>query len=625
MTRLAKSLVLLAAALVVFVAGRLALFLVYHGDFAELGARDVLLAFVRGIRFDLAVVAIVFAVPLAMLNLPLPIAARRGWVRVWAWVAYALFVPAVLVLAGDLVYYAHVHRHVGNELLLMTADLDYLAEVAVRDHGLALTAILALLVVGALCWSRVIARARTDARPPRGAFVVLLLATALAIRGSFSGKALAAVDAFRGQSFAAGNLSLNGAYTALRASARGSAPEMAITLDEARAALDLPDEEFPLVRRSADAHPTRKNVVVLLLESWDVRYVDSYREHPLGHTPEFDRVAKEGLLFDDAFAASQRSIGAVQAILAGVPSVPGVSELGFGLELSNITRIGAIAAGHGYDTLFVQGARRRSYYMDSVAAALGFAHFFGMEDVPPHATTADVEPKFGWDGETLAFALDRMDEFEKPFLAFVVTGTTHSPYADPGDDFHAVPHEPEGENGYVNTLRYSDWALGRFFDGARNRRWYENTVFLVCADHVWRTSMDANLRDQFRIPFLLVGAGIRPGRCAVPRSQLDCLPWIVDTLGFDDAFAAMAPGLLARAPTTVVVNKGLVMGILSERGCLQHSLAERIDTHALASDVAPEEFDLLERRLLATCRLTHDLLATNRWYGARAVSQRFPH
>jgi phosphoglycerol transferase MdoB-like AlkP superfamily enzyme len=622
-TRLAKSLVLLAAALLLFVGARLALFFTYHSDFAGLDAHEVLLAFVRGVRFDLAVVAIVFAVPLAMLNLPLRIAAHRGWVRLWAWVAYALFVPAILVLAGDLVYYAHVHRHVGNELLLMTADLDYLAEVAVRDHGLALAAILALLVVGAICWNRVIARARTDARPPRTAFVVLLLATALAIRGSFSGKALAAVDAFRGQSFAAGNLSLNGAYTALRASTREAAQEIALTLDEARTTLGLPDVPLPLVRRNESAHPTRKNVVVVLLESWDVRYVDSYREQPLGHTPHFDRVAREGLLFDNAYAASQRSIGAVQALLAGAPSVPGVSELGFGLELANITRIGAIAAGHGYDTLFVQGGRRRSYYMDSVASALGFAHFFGMEDVPAHATTADVEPKFGWDGETLAFALDRMNEFEKPFLAFVITGTTHSPYADPGESFHAVPHASEGENGYVNTLRYSDWALGRFFDDARKSRWFENTVFLVCADHVWRTSMDANLRDQFRIPFLLVGAGIRPGRYAEPRSQLDCLPWIVDTLGFDDSFAALGPGLLADRPTTVLVNKGLVMGIVSERGCLEHSLAERIDTRAFANAVAPAEFDALERRLLAACRLTHDLVATNRWYGARAVSQRF--
>jgi len=362
------------------------------------------------------------------------------------------------------------------------------------------------------------------------------------------------------------------------------------------------------VSSRSSALPRRPNVVILLLESWDLSVMGSYGAAK-SLTPCFDAWAKESWVYDEVYASSQRTVGGVQATLTGLPPVPGLPELGHGLEQAELTRLAARAAIQGYLPLFFQGPRRRSYYLDSFALSAGFAEAYGMEDYPGRRQRAGEHAKWGWDEDLYGFVHQRLLRAEQPFFAFVLSGTTHSPYVMPGPEFAVdFPHERHGEKGYRNTMRYADWALGEFLARAKTSEWYESTVWIVLADHVYRSARE-DVRDSFRIPLLIHVPGSVPGRRNGLRSQLDVHATLLEALGVRGQVSTLGQSLLGPAPGEALVRQGDLLGLITPEGSLTHTLAARVSASGLDSRAAQRA----ERRLLAFQRAVTDLVATNRW------------
>lgn len=618
-TPLQRAALLVALALLPFTIARLLLLCAYYSDFAELGGLHLLGCFVAGLRFDVATILPFMAVSLVMLNLPVTVAGNQRWRSCWGWLALAPLVPISLLLCGDLLYYGEVRRHVTRELRLVAHDTGYLAEMALL-HPVSLSATLALVVaVGVLGhW----ALKRPHRAPTQRVAPLLLIAAlcALGIRGSVSRKPLNPIDAYRGQSFAAGNLQLNGVYTAVRATLDGVAePENPLAVGDAYRELGLDSSlPFPVSGTTIGTKGTtaRQNLVVVLLESWDARYMGCYGKTS-SLTPRFDEFAKGGLLFDNAYASTQRTIGGIQAVLTGVPSVPGIPELGHGLEHTNVTRVAALAKEHGYSTLFLQAPRRRSYYLDSVMNSLGFDEVYGLEDYPLVRSYGGETAKWGWDHDALQFVAERIAALPEPFLVVVLTGTTHSPYANPGAPFNQSEHQRHGLGGYENTLRYSDWALGEFLDRSRRSAWFKRTTWLLAADHVFRGG-GGDLRDSFRIPLLLRGPGIKPGRAPGVYSQLDCLPTFLQIMGIRGAYSAMGTSLLGQSKGYALVRMGGLLGLIASDRYLTHTIERRVEAKQTeGSGSSGWTLDRLERRLLALQRVSVELVRKNRWAARR--------
>ncbi|MBI4746485.1 MAG: sulfatase-like hydrolase/transferase, partial [Deltaproteobacteria bacterium] len=107
--------------------------------------------------------------------------------------------------------------------------------------------------------------------------------------------------------------------------------------------------------------------MLMLMESWSPFYIDSFGNNNFGVTPNFDRLANNGLQFTNFYAVGQRSIEGIQASLTGVPLLIGLPNLGLGLEASNFPKIGNILREKGYETIFMQSSRRRSFRVDAIA------------------------------------------------------------------------------------------------------------------------------------------------------------------------------------------------------------------------------------------------------------------
>jgi phosphoglycerol transferase MdoB-like AlkP superfamily enzyme len=613
LSRLRKSarFVLLGAGL--FQLARLALLLRYREFFAELPAGRVAAAWGSGLRFDLSILLAFLALPLVAINLPLPFALRPGWQRAWGWAAYAPLVAIVLILGGDVAYFEHVQRHMAAELLTMENDWRFLVTMAAGPALPFLAGALLLLAGLALLWRRIL-RAPTDDRLRPGGFALVVVLLVAGIRGSLGAKPLNAIDAFALGSAAEAQLSLNGAFTGVRAMMRrGHVRAHFFPEEEARRIVGVSDAKYPL-ERTVPSRTPRHNVVFVLLESWSAHYVDSFGQRGFGATPRFDALAAGGARFTRFYAAGQRSYEGLQATLTGLPSLPGMPTLTSGLA-TRVSRLGAMARDAGYRTLFLQASNRRSLRLDAIAAATGFAEYYGQEDMPVRLEYPDPSgAAFGWDYELYRLLLDKLHGERRPFFAYLFTGTTHTPYPRLPARFMTRPHD-DGEAGFLNALSYADWSVGELIDAARSEPWFANTIFVFTADHTRGGTVAHSLDQSFHVPLVVYGPDlVAPREHDVVGSHLDVLPTLADLMGIGGTYSAIGTNLFEKEAASALapVTGGEIVGLIGAKGYVSHTLRRRVDARA-GADAPPGWLDALERRLLATCQLVYALHERNCW------------
>jgi len=612
MTRLRKSCLMLAAVLLVFTFARLMLFLAYFSVFSDLSIAETLDAFLGGLRFDLSITLTFLGLPLVMMNLPFKFAEQFRWHAAWAWVIYAGVVLFSFVLVADVIYFDFVKRHVADEVLMVSNDLDATATLMVGEYLIHTAAFLAFAAALFLLWQRLVKVPVTTTHHPWLRAAVVSSLVLVGARGSVSGDSLDISDSYSSSHAAGSNLKLNGAFTLYHSIAeeKDGLTHRYFTDDEAArlAGLDAPAANtLPPEMLQPNSKPL--NVVIVLLESWGASYVDSFGGKRFGATPHFDRIAAEGLQFVNFYAAGQRSIPGLQAVLTGVPVLTNGPIIGFDRNAGGLTSIGHALKDQGYSTIFVQGGKRKSFKLDVIARETGFEQYYSMENMPrllkyPHGT-----PQYGWDYETLMFLKGRLDEAKKPFAACVFTGTTHVPFISAGKQFEKYPHSAGSENGFLNTLCYSDWSLGQFMEEARKSPWFNNTVFIFTADHTIASFRKQGYADEFHIPLVIYAPATLPRRrIETVGSQIDLMPTVLHMLGVPPKSPHIGRSLFNKPDGYACFSDSQTIALVTQQGYVRHSCTSLLEAEAFGRGTVC--FHSLERKLLAFDQVVHQMYGT---------------
>lgn len=569
------ALLYVAACLIVLQLARAANFWILRDAFDTTAWTVLADSWLRGLRFDATTTALFVGFPVFMLALPRPARWHRAWL--WTWHAVACFGVAVLVFASiaDHYFLAEVQRHIGQELLTVGNDTDFLGAYAAGPAAWGL--LLFALVVALVAWGG--AKLAREGRPRASAWqaLVMSLLAWLMIRGAIVDKPINPIDAFKAESYELAQLQLNGAFTMAKALGRGAPKIKQRELDAALAQLGQASGVQPFARRAAGG--PRHNVVIFLLESWSAAYVDAFRDgQPLGLTPNMDRMAREGVMFPNFHASGQRSFEGVQAVLTGLPALPGVPTLTEGLTL-RMSRVGAIATEAGARTIFTQSARRQSLRLDSVAHALGFAEYYGREDnarLLLDYPDADAF-RYGLDHETMQGLVGRLHGERRPFLAFLFSGSTHAPYAPvpPALQSQYPPNHPD--KGLYDVIHYADWSIGQFMERARREPWFDDTVFIFTADHTHRARGPyEELCDRFDIPLVIYAPGLLQPRVDTRvASHVDIFDTVVNLLGVQADYASTGHSLLdPPASGRVLIRSGDNVGLATADRCFMYKPGE---------------------------------------------------
>ncbi|MDR0646781.1 MAG: sulfatase-like hydrolase/transferase [Elusimicrobiota bacterium] len=599
---------------------RFILFYLNKDLFADIALRQIFGAFLNGLRFDAASIAILVLPPIFMMILPLK---KLRWLKFWTTFLTFEFILFGALLTADLIYFGYVKRHMGEELLNMNNDMSFIMGY-IFGPGLP-ASILLIASLSAAIWLKN-KFLNASFREPRFKglkeiflYIIFIVLIVLGAYGGYKKHPLNIPDAYNAtESNNIANLSLNGIFTSyniIRKSQYVAENETDINaaIETAVNYLIEKDEnapkpyQYPLMRRKNFKSPIAPNVVIIVLESWVPQYIDGASGSNYGVTPVFDDLIKRGAYFDNFYAFELRSLPGISAILTSAPALPHMPKLGYGLEKSGLTSLADILKSKGYRTIFAQTSQCKSFNLCRTALELGFDEAYGMEDMPKQFNYVKQEG-YGYDYDMYALLNKKLEGQEEPFFVFGFTGITHIPYLGNLEGFNKYPNTTE-ENKYLNSLYYADYSIGRFLDEAKKQGWFNGTVFIFVADHTFNRK--GNIKEKYNIPMLVYGPWyIEPKRVKETGSQLDILPTVLDILRLNDNYAAAGKSLFAQEPSAALFADGYTIGIITDDGAMRHTRAKTLEVEKFN-----DNFDAAsaQKLLLSLDKTFYTLLQENRW------------
>ncbi|XP_069900935.1 uncharacterized protein HI_1246-like [Globicephala melas] len=295
--------------------------------------------------------------------------------------------------------------------------------------------------------------------------------------------------------------------------------------------------------RQADQKPTAhtgqfrgRNVVLIIWESLSKEWVGDLNQDLKdykGYTPFVDKLLKKSYYFEAAYANGVVSIDAMPALLASTPR-PLHSFVHSFYSANRLPSLPRLLKGAGYHTAYFHNAHTGSMGFDAMAKRLGYEQYIGREDF---GDDTEYDGRWGiWDEPFLQFMITKLKDYPQPFFATEFTTSSHDPFDVPTK---YIDKFPEGASPYHKVISYTDYALEQFFREASQQAWYDNTLFIITADHSVRAYREEykNSRGAYSIPFIffdprgeLVGADQ-----ATIVQQTDLMPTLLDLLGISEA------------------------------------------------------------------------------------------
>jgi phosphoglycerol transferase MdoB-like AlkP superfamily enzyme len=282
-------------------------------------------------------------------------------------------------------------------------------------------------------------------------------------------------------------------------------------------------------RRVIAPRPARGlNVVLVSEESLGAEFLGSYGNSK-GLTPNLDRLEKESLSFRRVYATGNRTVRGMEALSLALPPTPGQSIVRRPGN-SDLFTLGSVLEDLGYTTLFAYGGYSIFDNLGPYFSANDY-RVIDRREIP--SSRIEFENIWGVADEHLFdLVVDQMDREkrehpEKPVFVHVMTTSNHRPYTYPPGRIDI----PSG-TGRDGAVKYSDYAIGRFIDAARAKPWFDDTIFVLTADH------GANARGTMRIPvdkylipvMVYSPKNVRPGRFDRLMSQIDIAPTLLGLL-----------------------------------------------------------------------------------------------
>lgn len=267
------------------------------------------------------------------------------------------------------------------------------------------------------------------------------------------------------------------------------------------------------------------NLVIILQESLGAQYSKSLGG--AGLTPELDALGKQGWWFERAYATGTRSVRGLEAISTGFLPTPAQAVLTLPRAEKGFFTIAELLGRHGYYSRFIYGGEAHFDNMRGFFLGNGFNEVVDL----PKFTNPKFVGSWGASDEDMFNELDRVlsTQTNRPTFTMAFSVSNHSPW-----EYPAGRITPEGNPATVaNTVRYADFAIGEFFKKARRSAYWNNTIFLVVADHDARVSGSLVPVKHFHIPALILGPGVAARSDPQIMSQIDLAPTLLSLIGID--------------------------------------------------------------------------------------------
>ena len=520
----------------------------------------------HGTAFDTTAILYVNSLFILLSLLPLVINTKKNYQKFLFYLYFITNGIAYGMNFGDFIYYRFSQARLTTAALNVAKHEDNIGKVfmvSVLEHPFVIFWFAVLMIFWIFLYKKVkVEEQKPEKKWKYFVFSVLNLCIVAAlvvggIRGDFkhSTRPINLVDANRHvKNPLQANVVLNSVFSFFRTMNTNNFKEVHFVNEEFIEKNIQPYKIYP--RENAEPKP---NVVIFILESFGKEYSGAFNKNTkiknfVSYTPFFDSLATQSLIATNAFANGRQSIHGMSSVLAGIPSL---KDAFTSSPYSNqkIQSIVSVANEMGYDTSFFHGAPNGSMGFLGFGNILGFKHYYGKTEFN---NDTDFDGMWGiWDEPFFQYFAKTLNTKKSPFMATMFSASSHHPFK--------IPEKYQGKfkNGPLEIhepIGYTDFALKKFFETAKKMSWYQNTIFVVVADHTNQIAYPEyeKAMNRFAIPILFYSPNPKyqlKGEITEPAQQMDIYPTLADLMGYNKKIRSWGRSLVsAKKEDYLIVN-----------------------------------------------------------------------
>jgi phosphoglycerol transferase MdoB-like AlkP superfamily enzyme len=334
------------------------------------------------------------------------------------------------------------------------------------------------------------------------------------------------------------------------------------------------------------------NVILITVESLSAEFINHYGGKE-NITPNIDKLIPQSLVFNNIYAVGTRTVRGLEALTLSMPPTPGSSVIRRPNN-DNLFNIGTIFNEKNYDVKFVFGGYS---YFDNLSNYFGKNQFQILDRSDLRIEEISFSNVWGVaDEDILKKALEAGDnsyKAKKPFFQLIMTTSNHRPYTFPNNRIDL----PSG-SGRAAAVKYTDYAIGQFLELAKTKPWFDNTIFVITADHCASSAGKTELPiHKYHIPLLiyapkLVKAGVNNSLA----SQIDIPPTLLGMLNFNYKSKFFGKDILKSSPNRAFVSTYQLLGYMKDSNLIM-----------LSPNKTPEQFQIDGKKLIKAA-VSQDLL-----------------
>ena len=333
----------------------------------------------------------------------------------------------------------------------------------------------------------------------------------------------------------------------------------------------------PIVKCYKREKMTKKNIVIIILESISTEYYGFYNQdlkNYNGYTPFLDSLIEHSYTSYNCFANGTKSIDAIPSILASIPA----TKLHFSLSkycTNKIDGIGSILNKEGYQTSFFHGAPNGSMGFESMNKLLGIEKYYGMDN---YNNNSHFDGVWGiWDDKFFDYFAGELNNMREPFFSSIFSCSSHHPFIIPKEFKNSFK---KGKHPMHECVQYTDYSLRLFFNKIKHNNWFKNTLFVITADH---TNMSFEKKYQssagvFRVPIIFYD----PSNSTLNQKtnkiiqQIDIMPSILSYLNYNKPFISLGNNIFNNENGFAITYNNGYQLIIDNKIIIYDELEEKI-------------------------------------------------
>jgi len=505
-----------------------------------------------GLRFDLSAVLYVNLPFIILMLLPFKFRHNRGYRRITDFIFYLVNCIGLLPNFIDSVYFAFTMKRLTGDIFKyigLGSDTANLMPQFLHDFWYVLLLYILFVTVMIFICRRIVVSHRYPVQNPTwyfaGQMFITIILTGLTVFGLRGGLQLKPISVLTAGNYAPIQhtpLVLNSAFSILRTLDQQGLEKKDFFETEAEMLQYFnANKQFTCTDSTGAVIPMRhKNVVIIILESFSKEHIGSLNPsiqngRYKGYTPFLDSLIGQSFVAE-GYANGKRSIEGIPAVLASLPTWMTEDFITSAYAGNNFNSIASLLKSEGYRSAFFHGGSNGTMGFDAFCRSAGFEQYYGRSE---YGNDSDYDGKWGiWDEPFLQFTANKLNEMKQPFVASVFTLSSHHPYKVP--DKYSNKFQ-KGKLPIQRAVEYADYALGRFFNTVCSMPWYNNTLFVITADHTSESALPfyQNRVGQYSVPIILFEPdGSLKGKSRFTMQQTDIMPTVLQYLGYQKPFVA---------------------------------------------------------------------------------------